>query len=176
MVDNNIEILKPIKHKLPYWDELPELDLYMDQVIVLMEKYFSWYSEMDPDTKLITPSMINNYVKLGIMPAPIKKKYSRIHIAYLLIICSLKSVIPISEIKSLIERRIASSSIEDLLNYFSELFDSTANSVVAINKKFLNKQATCLEDAALYMAIGSNTSRYISRKLLEENNNKNTKN
>ena len=169
MSNDNNELLKPIKHKLPYWNDLPEIDLYMDQVIVLMEKYLSWYIEADSDTKIITPSMINNYVKLGIMPAPIKKKYSRVHIAYLIIICCLKSVIPISEIKNLIERRIASSSIEDLLNFFSDLFDSTANTVIAINKKFLQKKATCLEDAAMYMAIGSNTSKYIAKQILEEN-------
>lgn len=169
--NNYNDLFNPITHKLPYWDELPEIDLYMDQVIVLMEKYLSWYIEENQETKIITPSMINNYVKLGIMPAPIKKKYSRIHIAYLIIICSLKSVIPISEIKNLIERRIASSSIEDLLNFFSDLFDSTANTVFAINKKFLNKHATCLEDAALYMAIGSNTSRYLAKSILDTNNN-----
>ena len=89
-MDNNEEyqFIKPIKHKLPYWEELPNLDLYMDQVIVLMENYFSQY--MEPDTKIITPSMINNYVKLGMMPAPVKKKYSKTHVAYLIIICSLK--------------------------------------------------------------------------------------
>ena len=168
MTNENTEISKPLKHKLPYWDELPEIDLYMDQVIVLMEKYLSWYIDADSDNKIITSSMINNYVKLGIMPAPIKKKYSRVHIAYLIIICILKSVIPISEIKALIERRIAASSIEDLLNYFSDLFDSTANTVIAINEKFLNKHATCLEDAALYMAIGSNVSKSLSQKIINE--------
>ena len=175
---NNLEIFDIEKHKLPYWHELPEIDLYMDQVIVLMEKYLSWCIEPDQNTKIITPSMINNYVKLGIMPAPIKKKYSRVHIAYLIIICNLKSVIPISEIKTLIERRIASSSIEELLNYFSDLFTSTANTVrpalqvVKAKKRFLNKKATCLEDAALYMAIGSNTSKFISKKIIDINNNK----
>ena len=71
------DYFKIIKHKLPYWDELPEIDLYMDQVIVLMEKYLSWYIGYDSENKIITPSMINNYVKLGIIPAPIKKKYSK---------------------------------------------------------------------------------------------------
>ncbi len=172
MTDKNTKSLKPLKHKLPYWDELPEIDLYMDQVIVLMEKYLSWYINSDSDNKIITSSMINNYVKLGIMPAPIKKKYSRVHIAYLIIICILKSVIPISEIKELIEKRIAASSIEELLNYFSDLFDSTTNTVIAINERFLNRHATCLEDAALYMAIGSNISKFISQKIINENYNK----
>ena len=99
MTNENTEISKPLKHKLPYWDELPEIDLYMDQVIVLMEKYLSWYIEENQETKIITPSMINNYVKLGIIPPPEKKKYSKVHIAYLIIICSLKQVMPIPDIK-----------------------------------------------------------------------------
>ena len=134
MSDNKfIDCLKPIKHKLPYWDELPEIELYMDQVIVLMEKYLSLH--ISNGDKIITPSMINNYVKLGIMPAPVRKKYSRTHIAYLIIICSLKQVIPIPDIKNLIELRVAKSSIADTLNFFSVLYDSTFNTVVAIRQK-----------------------------------------
>ena len=69
METNLKEILNT--RKIPKWNELPELDLYMDQVIVLMEKHLN-ASKKD---KLITPSMINNYVKLGIVPPPIKKQY-----------------------------------------------------------------------------------------------------
>ena len=85
---------KLYSRKIPLWNELPELDLYMDQIIVLMEKYLGSSQE----DKLITPSMINNYVKLGIIPRPTKKKYSKTHIAYLIIICSLKQVMPIADI------------------------------------------------------------------------------
>ena len=52
--------------QLPSWESLPQLDLYMDQVIVLMERYLALFS--DGKDKLITPSMINNYVKLGSFP------------------------------------------------------------------------------------------------------------
>lgn len=51
---------------IPHWDALPDLELYMDQVIVFMEKYLAFFG--DGRDKLITPSMINNYVKLGIIP------------------------------------------------------------------------------------------------------------
>ncbi len=164
-----VDCLKPIKHKLPYWNELPEIELYMDQVIVLMEKYLSLH--ISNGDKIITPSMINNYVKLGIMPAPIKKRYSRIHIAYLIIICSLKQIIPIPEIKRLIEMRVAKSSIEETLNFFSDLYDSTFNTVVAIGTKFNSKNETdndIWEDTALYMAIGSNAAKYVAETILKQ--------
>ena len=54
---------------LPRCSELPELDFYMDQVISIMEKNLFLLS-MDGSAKFITPSMINNYVKLGIIPPP----------------------------------------------------------------------------------------------------------
>ncbi|MBQ1186610.1 MAG: DUF1836 domain-containing protein, partial [Clostridia bacterium] len=52
---------------LPRTSELPELDFYMDQVVSIMEKYLFLLS-VDQDSKFITPAMINNYVKLGIIP------------------------------------------------------------------------------------------------------------
>ena len=165
------DYFKIIKHKLPYWDELPEIDLYMDQVIVLMEKYLSFHIT-DENTKIITPSMINNYVKHGIMPAPIKKKYSREHIAYLIIICTLKQTLQISDIKHLIELRIQKSSIKETLNFFSDLYDSTLNTVFAIGKKYSSKNESEDElflDTALYMAIGSSGSKYVASKIVNIN-------
>ena len=166
MEKNLTEVLNA--RKIPLWNELPELDLYMDQVIGLMEKYLN-ASKKD---KLITPSMINNYVKLGIMPAPIKKKYSREHIAYLIMICTLKQCLPISEIKHLITLRIQRTSIEETLNFFSDLYDSTFNTVIAIGKKFSLKEAAddeFLSDTAFYMAIGSSASKYIASQISEIN-------
>jgi len=164
---NFADYFKTITNRLPRWNELPEIDLYMDQVIALMEKYLP-YNE-----KILTSSMINNYVKLGIMPAPIKKKYSRTHIAYLIIICCLKQVIPISDIQKLIEMRIANSSIEETLNFFSDLYDKTFKVVLSIGTKFNSRNptnSTLSEDTALYMAIGSNISKYVAETVLHVNN------
>jgi len=62
------DYFKTITHKLPRWSDLPEIDLYMDQVIALMEKYIP-YNE-----KILTPSMINNYVKLRHYACTYKKE------------------------------------------------------------------------------------------------------
>ena len=53
---------------LPRWEELPDMDLYRDQVITLIERYLSFLA--NDDEKIITTSMINNYVKWKMMPAP----------------------------------------------------------------------------------------------------------
>lgn len=165
------DYFKIIKHKLPYWNELPEIDLYMDQVIVLMEKYLSFHKN-DNDSPVVTHSMINNYVKLGMIPPPNKKKYSREHIAYLIIICSLKQALPIADIKKLIELRINNSSIEETLNFFSDLYDSVFNTVLAIGKKFSKKSLQgddIFSDTAFFMAIGSSASKYLATQIAEMN-------
>ena len=163
------DYFKIIKHKLPYWDELPEIDLYMDQVIVLMDKYLSFH-KTDEKTPVVTHSMINNYVKLGVMPAPVKKKYSREHIAYLIIICALKQALPISDIKNLIEMRVQKTSIEETLNFFSVYYDSVFNTVLALGKKFsarVSDEDAFFSDTAIFMSIGSNISRYVATQIAE---------
>ena len=95
MQENLEEVI--MKIHIPRWNELPEIDLYLDQVVNYLEKYLAQYS-VNKEDKIITKTMINNYVKQGIMPAPEKKKYSRAHIAYLMVICVLKQVYSISDI------------------------------------------------------------------------------
>ena len=83
---------------LPRWHELPDIELYMDQVITLVEKYLSPLIRTDKHT-LLTSSMVNNYVKLGLIPAPEKKRYNQKHLAFLIAITLLKQVLTIPEIK-----------------------------------------------------------------------------
>jgi hypothetical protein len=81
-----------LNHRFRRWDQLPDIELYMDQVIGFLEK------ELRPvlrDNKLITPSMINNYVKLGVIPRPSHKRYGREHLALLVMTCVLKQVVPL---------------------------------------------------------------------------------
>ena len=72
---------------LPRLEELPNIELYKEQVIELLELYLKPLG-----IRPITASMINNYTKLNLIPAPIKKKYSRKHLAHIFIIALLKDV------------------------------------------------------------------------------------
>ncbi len=87
--------------RLPRFHELPDVGLYMDQVVSIVDKYFK-VLDRDDDKPIITSSMVNNYVKLGIIPPPIKKKYEPKHLAYLIMICLLKQVLTMSEITLLL--------------------------------------------------------------------------
>lgn len=87
--------------KLPMYDELPDVPLYLDQVIYYVNH--SLVGLFGENTNIVTGSMINNYVKLKMMPAPIKKRYYRDHIAYIITITFLKQVISITNIVEGIE-------------------------------------------------------------------------
>ena len=159
---------------LPKWEDLPELDLYMDQVIVLMEKYLS--NIFYQDSKLITSSMINNYVKLGIMPAPTKKRYSREHLAYLIIICSLKQVVPISNIKAMIETKLNTHTISEILDLYSNQYNSTFKSILEMCSNYLKSHeanSESLEDTSFFAAIAASNCMNISSKIFSGNTSKN---
>lgn len=84
--------------RLPAWGEIPNIGLYMDQMISLLNEYLDYMPPEVRNERVITRAIINNYVRLKIMPEPVKKRYYRIHIAYLIIICTLKQSLNIAMI------------------------------------------------------------------------------
>lgn len=100
------------------WSNFPELDLYMDQVITLMNRQLEpLYVDSD---RPLTPSMINNYVKDGVMPRPAHKKYTREHLTILSLICMLKPEFTLPEIRSLVTALSGFYTTEELYNAFCE--------------------------------------------------------
>lgn len=83
----------------PAWEELPGIPLYMDQVILYLGESLELFQR--EGSSLLTSSMINNYVKTGLIPHPEKKKYTKEHLAGLMAVCMLKQVLPIQDIKTL---------------------------------------------------------------------------
>ncbi len=155
-----------LSYRIPRWDELPDIELYMDQVIALMEKYLGVF--YDEENKTITPSIINNYVKLGLIPPPVKKRYSKVHLAYILIICILKQVMPIHTVIRIIERQVRQHSIEEVYNNFCEEQEKSLLSVV---KKALllcdPANDTNIEDLILTSTITANSEKAISEKMAD---------
>ena len=93
-------------------DEMPELDLYMDQVIQLFEGKLSTLKRND-DEKILTKTMINNYAK-GKLLLPIKnKKYSKEHLILMAFIYNLKGALSINDIKSSLSEIIESDESVD---------------------------------------------------------------
>ena len=81
--------------------ELPSIPLYMDQVIFYLKDSLGFF-QRGPEGSLLTSSMINNYVKNGVLPHPDKKKYGKEHLAALTVLCLLKPVLSIPDIGELL--------------------------------------------------------------------------
>lgn len=113
-------------YTLPTWDELPRLELYMDQVIALLDDYLDFFPKVENGERVVTATAINNYVRLKIMPAPVKKKYSRLHIAYLIMICSLKRVFTISYVQKMIPMGLPESEVKELYNNYVQIHKKIA--------------------------------------------------
>ena len=79
------------------WDELPDIPLYMDQVVSYLARQLSGLGE----AAALTPAMINNYMKDGLLERAHGKKYDQVHLAYLIAITALKQVMSVREMKVL---------------------------------------------------------------------------
>lgn len=83
--------------------DIPNIDLYMDQVTTFMDKNFRKTTRYPGDDKIMTKTMINNYAKNDLLPPPTKKKYSREHILVLIFIYYYKGILSISDIQALLK-------------------------------------------------------------------------
>ncbi|HFI0027228.1 TPA: DUF1836 domain-containing protein [Streptococcus suis] len=105
-----------MKQTIPYWHELPDLDLYLDQVLLYVNQTTN-SSEL-LERKSLTASMINNYVKHKQIEKPVKKKYQKQQVARLIALTILKNVFSIQEISQTLNLLLHSNNSETLYNHF----------------------------------------------------------
>ncbi len=157
---------------LPRWEELPKIDLYMDQVIVLLNDYLSYYNVIGHEEKLLTPMMVNNYVKLKIIPAPVAKKYSRNHIAALIMVCSLKQTLGMSEVKKMLPH---DADEETIKRSYSEFIRTHKRLSVYFSRQVkLGAEPVFKEDAAddavdnlvISTAVVASLAKLVTEKIL----------
>ncbi len=106
-MDNSRKRLNSILHQLAEIDyvhpeDIPNIDLYMDQVLTFLEKELGTVREATED-KAMTKTMINNYTKNQLLPPPEKKKYSRDHMLNLIFIYYFKNFLGLKDIKSILD-------------------------------------------------------------------------
>ncbi len=82
-------------------DEIPNIDLYMDQVTTFMEESLSSTKRREED-KILTKTMINNYAKNNLLPPPVKKKYTKEHVLVMIFIYYFKNILSIKDIETLL--------------------------------------------------------------------------
>lgn len=105
---------------LPGWEDFPALPLYMDQVIYLLNGYLSPFPGSAREEKGVTPAMINNYVKMKLVPAPVKKRYERAHLSCLVMVFVLKQSMSTGDIKRLLPAGMEPEEIRALYTAFVE--------------------------------------------------------
>lgn len=109
---------------LPLWDELPGIPLYMDQVLILLNGYLYPDSNGVPDSRALTPSMINNYIKFRLFPPSVKKKYYRHHLAALIMVCVLKETVSIGDIPRLLPGLDTAEGIRPCYERFLDVYSN----------------------------------------------------
>ena len=107
-------------YRLPDWEQIPDLGLYMEQVVLLLRQYLDYLPPELKDEEFITAAAINNYVRTRIMPEPIKKRYYRIHIAYLLVICTMKQGLSIALIQKLLPAGLTENEVRTIYASYAE--------------------------------------------------------
>jgi len=108
--------------KLPDYKDIPQIPLYMEQVIGYISEVLSPIS--NGDEQPLTPFMVNNYVKAKMITPPTKKKYNTNHIGYLLSISLLKNVVSMKDLATIIELdKSFTSDKEKLYDYFKDMHD-----------------------------------------------------
>ena len=105
-------------------EEIPNINLYMDQVTTFMDEQLASTKRYEDD-KILTKTMINNYAKNHLLPPPVKKKYSREHVLILIFIYYFKNILSIKDIetvlKPLTEKYFSGESSMDLTSIYREI-------------------------------------------------------
>lgn len=166
-------------------DEIPEIDLYMDQVIQLFESKLS-NQKRNEDEKILTKTMINNYAK-GKLLLPIKnKKYSKEHIILMSLIYNLKGSLSINDIKLSLDeiinkseegdyplRELYSCFLEECINDKNNFREDVINKIENINNKIGENKVLNSEFEKRFLMLCSlvnmsNMYRRMSEKLIDE--------
>ncbi len=164
---SSIEIFQNIH--IPRWEELPNIDLYLDQLVTLLDTYLSDYIG-DSENQIITKTMINNYVKQGAISPPEKKKYCKEHIASIFVICILKSVYSINNVTDLLKLATTNFKIEYSYNKFCDIFEYSIKSIFNHNK--LEFSTSISNDEILLQNVIQSVAYkiYVEKVFLNNNN------
>lgn len=99
--------------------QIPDIDLYIDQVTTFIDDRLKQFNRNEDD-KVLTKTMINNYTKEKLLPPPIKKKYTKSHILSLIMIYHLKSVLSITDINKILSN-IPENDTKNIYDIFTKM-------------------------------------------------------
>ncbi len=167
-----------VKHPAE-WELLPDIGLYMDQVQTYIDRQLGLYRR-DENDRLLTPAMINNYIKDNLIPRAEIKKYAPIHLALLIMIGTLKQVLSIPNLNQLLSTFRDPAEVSAFYSRFLQIQRSSlrdnASQVLAETKKLSTDEpsddkepdtSAALRNLALELSIEARTRILIAEKILE---------
>ena len=135
---SSLERIEYIKPK-----DIPNIDLYMDQVTTFMDDKLRSASRNPGDDKILTKTMINNYAKNELLPPPVKKKYSKEHVLLLVFIYYYKGIMSISDIQTLLkpitEDFFQCDQVFNLQSIYEEVFGMEKEQVELLKEDIIQK-------------------------------------
>jgi hypothetical protein len=131
---SRIDYIKP--------DDIPNIELYMDQVTTFIDSHLKASKRFQED-KVLTKTMINNYAKNNLLPPPVKKKYSKEHILMLIYIYYFKNILSINDIQSLLnplaEKYFNTKGDLNLEDIYSEVFSLEKDQIDILQQDIIDK-------------------------------------
>ena len=125
--------------------DIPNINLYMDQVTTFMEEQFASTKRYETD-KILTKTMINNYAKNKLLPPPEKKRYSKEHVLMLIFIYYFKNILSINDIQTLltpiVQKYFKSMTEKDMTYIYNEVFSMEKDQIESLKKDLLRKYKT----------------------------------
>lgn len=175
------------KGKIPA-NDFPQMEIYMDQAETFLNRELSIYKKNEKD-KVITKTMIGNYVKHNMLPRPVNKKYSRDHLILLTIIFYLKGTFQMEEIEKIVKPLIDNYNSEfdekiDLPALYNEILevqdrelDTLSQSVAGMieESKYRLRETELSDDDMLELfmlivnlSMKADAQKFLAHKLLQE--------
>ncbi|MHC1723966.1 MAG: DUF1836 domain-containing protein [Aminipila sp.] len=156
------KLKKILKEQRPNnWEDIPDIDLYMDQVLNYMTRQHIGLESGET----LTSAMVNNYIKKELLPRAKGKRYERKHIAYLTAICLFKQILSVDSTKELLNNQLLDSDIKNFYEKYCTKLDTAYNAVSEKIQVDMTKQD--ISELVLELAISSYAQKIACERLLE---------
>jgi hypothetical protein len=149
------------KERPASWENLPDIELYKDQVVGYMQRQHT----LEPEDAQLTGAMINNYIKSGLLPRASGKKYTKDHLAYLTAICALKQVLSVSETDLLMKAQPEGKDAERFYQEFINQLDQSLQQTAELLSQDMGKKE--IAELAFQLAVTSYVQKLTCKKILE---------
>ena len=155
-----LDLKKRMEQERPAsWEQLPDIALYMDQIISYMPRQLIHFDEGE----LLTSAMVNNYIKDGIAPRANGKRYEKEHLSILTAIAALKQVLSVRDLATLLEHGVALGPPEETYTRFCNALDTALNDTV----DRLDNGPDALPNLAVHLALHAYAEVLACRRILD---------